>query len=72
MTILCLEGFKAAYEKLMSKKSYRSLEKEIIDYFFNTDIDLTAGTRLNGSSENPFIKKRLGGSGKFRIYFISL
>ena len=48
-----------------------SIEKDIIEYFFNKDIQLLAsGTRLNNSDDTPYIKKRLNGSGGFRTYFL--
>lgn len=71
MVIYCLEKFKVEFEKLISKNSYKSLQKEIINYFFDKTVqDLASGTRLNGDSENPYIKKRLKGSGGFRCYFL--
>ncbi|MBA4744287.1 MAG: hypothetical protein H2058_03425 [Muricauda sp.] len=71
MTIYCLEDFKVEFEKLISKKSYKSLEREIIKYFFNKPAkDLCSGTRLNHSSDAPYIKKRLKGRGGFRCYFL--
>ncbi len=71
MTIFCLEEFKIAFEKLKSKKSYNTIENDIIDYFFGKSIEeLAAGTRLNNNNETPYIKKRLNGSGGFRIYFL--
>lgn len=71
MEIYCLEDFKVEFDKLKSKKSYNNLEQEIIDYFFNkTANQLCSGTRLNHSDEAPYIKKRLGGSGGFRCYFL--
>lgn len=71
MTILCLEDFKAAFEKLKKKNSYSSIETEIIEYFFNKDIQqLISGTRLNNSDTTPYIKKRLKGRGGFRVYFL--
>ena len=71
MTILCLEDFKVQFEKLKKKKSYFSIEEDIIDYFFNKQIhQLTSGTRLNNSDDTPYIKKRINGSGGFRIYFL--
>jgi hypothetical protein len=70
MNIFCLEDFKEEFEKLKKKNSYASIEQDIIDYFFNKDIkDLLSGTRLNNSNDTPYIKKRLKGSGGFRIYF---
>ncbi len=73
MTILCLEDFKVQFEKLKKKNSYSSIENDIIGYFFNKEIpQLVSGTRLNNSDETPYIKKRLNGSGGFRVYFLLL
>lgn len=38
MTIFCLEDFKVQFEKLKKKKSYSSIEVDIIEYFFNKEI----------------------------------
>ena len=71
MTIFCLEEFKIEFEKLMRKNSYRMLEQDLIDYFFNKSIEeLRSGIRLNNSELTPYIKKRLNGSGGFRCYFL--
>ena len=71
MNIYCIESFKNAFEKLIGKKPYKSLESEIIAYFFDKAIsELISGTRLNNSLTEPFIKKRIEGSGGFRIYFL--
>lgn len=71
MTILCLEDFKIQFEKLKKKNSYSSIERDVIDYFFNKEIHhLTSGIRLNNSDDTPYIKKRLNGSGGFRVYFL--
>lgn len=73
MEIFCLEDFKDEFDKLKVKNAYRTLEKDIIDYFFNKTIqDLNSGTRLNNSDETPYIKKRLRGSGGYRVYFLIL
>ncbi len=77
MRIYCIEDFKEAYEKLITKDAYKKLEKDIIQYFFNKTFDeLCSGTRLNArlkeSSETPYIKKRLGGSGGYRVYFLAI
>jgi hypothetical protein len=48
MNIFCLDDFKIELDKLKSKKSYRTIEADIIDYFFNKTItELNSGTRLN-------------------------
>jgi hypothetical protein len=71
MKIYCLEEFKEEFEKLKSKNSYKSIEQEIIDYFFDkTFEELCSGVRLNHSIEAPYIKKRLGGRGGYRVYFL--
>lgn len=71
MKIYCLEDFKKEFDKLVKKKPYRDLEENIIGYFFEKSVsDLLSGTRLNNSSENPYIKKRLEGKGGYRFYFL--
>lgn len=73
MRIFCIEEFKIEFEKLIKKSSYAKVEKEIIDYFFDKDVQhLKSGTRLNNSDDTPYIKKRLNGSGGFRIYYLLL
>lgn len=73
MQIFCIDEFKAEFEKLISKKQYSTLEKEIIDYFFHKNTDeLLSGTRLNNSQDTPYIKKRLRGRGGFRLYLLVL
>jgi hypothetical protein len=63
MNLFCLKNFKTEFDKLKSKKPFRNIEKDIIDYFFGKEIDqLLSGTRLNGNSDSPYIKKRLNGS----------
>ena len=71
MELFCLDDFKVEFEKLKTKKSYKTLEQDIIGYFFGkTTEKLYAGTRLNHSKDTPYIKKRLRGSGGFRVYFL--
>ena len=71
MTIFCLDDFKVQFEKLKKNNSYSSIEKDIIEYFFDKEIhQLTSGIRLNNSDDFPYIKKRLNGSGGFRLYFL--
>jgi hypothetical protein len=73
MTIRCLADFKDAFDKLKKKSSYSSIEKDIIDCFFDKTVQqLQAGTRLNNSDNTPYIKKRLNGSGGFRTYYLLL
>lgn len=73
MTVFCLEDFKSEFEKLRKKNSYATIENDIIEYFFNKNAkELVSGTRLNNSDITPYIKKRLNGSGGFRIYFLMI
>jgi hypothetical protein len=60
MIILCLDEFKNEFEKLIRNNSYSSIEIDIIEYFFNKNIqELSSGIRLNNSDTIPFIKKEL-------------
>jgi hypothetical protein len=71
MDLYCLEDFKVEFEKLNSKKSYKTIEKDLINYFFDkSSQELSSGTRLNNSDVIPYIKKRLRGSGGFRCYYL--
>lgn len=71
MEFYCSEEFKHEFEKLISNNSYSELHRLIIEYFIEGDpSQLETGFKLNGSSPVPFIKKRLDGSGGYRIYFL--
>lgn len=71
MELYCIEDFKVEFERLISKKSYHNLKQDIVDYFFDKPFEeLCSGTRLNNSDETPYIKKRLGGRGGYRVYFL--
>ena len=71
MYLYCLDDFKVEFDRLNSKKSYKALEQDLIDYFLGkTSQDLRSGTRLNNSDDTPYIKKRLKGRGGFRCYYL--
>lgn len=73
MKIFSTPEFKSEFEKLIRKKSYKYLSEEIITFYFGKQIvECLEGTKLNGHSPNPFIKKRLGGSGGARLYLIAV
>lgn len=73
MKIFSTQEFKSEFEKLMRKNSYKYLSDEIISSYFDKNIqDCLDGTKLNGHSPNPFIKKRLGGSGGARLYLFAV
>lgn len=70
MDILCSPDFYTEYNRLIKHKQYQDLPSIVGDYFFDKTIDqLKSGTRLNGSSPVPFIKKRLEGRGGYRVYY---
>ncbi|RZK47837.1 MAG: hypothetical protein EOO99_12140 [Pedobacter sp.] len=71
MNVFCTPEFKKEYEKLSKNKSYQYLGKEIIKAYFDKKMDdCLSGVRLNGHSPNPFINKRLEGSGGSRLYIL--
>jgi len=73
MDILCIENFKLAFDKLIKNNSYKAVEREIIAYFLNKTADqVSSGTLLNNNLKFPYLKKRLDGSGGFRVYFYIL
>lgn len=73
MELYCLEDFKDAVEKLSRKKPYAAVEQVILDYYWGKSVEeVKSGTNLNNSDTAPYIKKRLEGSGGFRIYFLVL
>jgi hypothetical protein len=73
MKLYCLEGFKTEVEKLSKNKSYKTIAETVIAHFCGKSItDLNNGTRLNNSDTHPYIKKRLEGSGGYRVYYLML
>lgn len=73
MQINCIEDFKVEYEKLLKKNYYKDIQEELISYFFDKSIEeLCSGVRLNNNEDAPYIKKRLGGSGGYRVYYYAL
>lgn len=73
MHVYCTERFKVEFFKLLAKKQYAALEQDLIDYFFFKKIEeLISGTNLNNSLKTPYLKKRINGSGGYRVYFLVL
>ena len=73
MNVFCLNRFIKSINELKDKKQYRDIEKSVIEYFFDKEdkdiSEVLSGTRLNGSDNNPYIKKRFNGSGGYRLYY---
>lgn len=69
MEFFCTEEFKDEFLKLLKKKSYSDLDKEFHKYLFANNNQFT-GTRLNGGAYPPMIKKRISGSGGYRLYYV--
>jgi hypothetical protein len=73
MIIFSTPEFKTEFEKLIKKNSYKYLSKSIIECYFDKTIEeCLSGTKLNGHSKNPFIKKRIGASGGSRLYLLAI
>lgn len=73
MTIHCTEEFKSQVENLEKSRAYRSIREDVSEYFHGKAIsEVSSGTRLNNSDATPYIKKRINGSGGFRLYFLIL
>lgn len=71
MKIYCLPDFKEKFDNLSKKKPYKTLEDDLMAYFFEKDIEhLKSGVRLNFSEKEPYIKKRLEGRGGYRVYYL--
>ncbi len=52
MNIYCLEDFKVEFEKLKKKNSYKLIESQTIEYFFNKTVsELASGVCLNNSND---------------------
>ncbi|MCB9230230.1 MAG: hypothetical protein H6581_01085 [Bacteroidia bacterium] len=72
MEIKCTSSFEQQLAKLEKKKSYAGISRLISEYFFtNSFQELLSGVRIHDIPNKPFIKKRLGGKGGFRIYYVA-
>lgn len=74
LTFYCSNSFKNEYVKLIKRKSYNDLEPAFIDFLGikkKTIQDFFEGTKLNGyiDTDPSLIKKRLLGSGGYRLYY---
>lgn len=74
LNFYCSNLFKDEYVKLIKKKSYNDLEPAFIDFLAigsKDTQDFFEGTKLNGNidTDPSLIKKRLLGSGGYRLYY---
>lgn len=73
MDVYCTRRFQEEFSKLSGKKSYRDLPKVLFKFFDGKSIgEATNGVFLNNNTITPFVKKRLTGSGGYRVYFLSV
>ncbi len=73
LKLYCLEDFKVEIEKLSKKKPYASLEAEVLKHFYGKTMEeARSGVLLNASNTTPYVKKRLKGSGGYRVYFLAI
>lgn len=72
MEFYCTENFKDTIEGLLKNRSYKDLRSEFIDFLGESKESLCYGTKLTGTKEIPFIKKRIGGSSGYRSYYLFL
>lgn len=73
MIVFATPEFKTEYDKLHKNNSYKDFAQDIISSYFGKDFNAClSGTRLNGNSKNPFIKKRISGSGGGRLYLLAV
>ncbi len=69
--LYCIEDFYDEYEKLRKNNSYKEIKQQVIENFLDKDMEaLKSDTRLNNSDDFPYIKKRIGGRGGFRVYYL--
>ena len=73
MIVFATPEFTKEYDKLIKNNSYKDFTQDIINSYFGKEFDIClSGTRLNGNSINPFIKKRINGSGGGRLYLLAI
>lgn len=73
MRVLCTPDFKKEYNRLIRKNKYKDLRALLVAMFKDAEPgDVESGSRIFAIPNRPYIKKRLGGSGKFRLDYIFL
>ncbi|MNK36663.1 hypothetical protein D3C87_552180 [compost metagenome] len=68
MEVFCLEEFKASYETLLKNNSYSNLKNLINTDLINSETPEKHASKISGTLEIPYLKKRLGGSSGYRTY----
>lgn len=74
LSFYCTKSFKKEYEKLLKKKSYSDFKDALITFIDienKNSSDFFEGTKLNGNinTDPLLIKKRIQGSGGYRLYY---
>lgn len=72
MDVFCIEEFKSQFETLKKNNSYKDLEKTLVEELFldsNTE-KFKNGARINGSNEEPYLRKRFSGSSGYRCHYL--
>lgn len=72
MAVYCTHEFKTQVEKLGKNASYQLLEADLVAQYCNKPFaEACSGRPLSLTPGAMFLKKRLDGSGGFRVYFMA-
>lgn len=71
MRVYCTQEFKSEFDKITKNKAYSTLEKEIVGQYCNTTYEeACTGDALGIFPNVSYLKKRLEGSGGYRVYIV--
>ena len=71
--LYCTDVFRREIERLRKNNSYASVDQIIIDHYCNaTFVQACTGDVLSAMPNLLFVKKRLDGSGGYRIYVVAI
>jgi hypothetical protein len=72
MEVFCLTEFKTSYQTLSKNNSYSNLKNLINTELINSQTPEKHASKISGTPEIPYLKKRLGGSSGYRTYCLYL
>jgi hypothetical protein len=73
MGLYCTDEFRQEIERLRKNSSYANVEQVIIGYYCNGPFaQACTGDLLSDMQGTRFIKKRLAGSGGYRVYVVAV